>query len=222
MMPRTRVKFCGIMRPEDAVAAAAAGADAIGMILHSGTRREIDLAMAKNIVAALPPYVAAVGVFVNASPETIVDFVNSALLQAAQLHGDESPEFVARCGTVPVIKVLKADANLAAALDIWRRAFTSGEVPNLSGVLIDSPGGGGTGEANDFARLRRLVNDNAFAGLPPLIVAGGLKPENVGDVVATLRPFAVDTSSGIEAEFGSKSPDKMRAFYNAVAKADRG
>ncbi|MGC4033187.1 MAG: phosphoribosylanthranilate isomerase [Tepidisphaeraceae bacterium] len=220
-MPRTRVKFCGIMRPEDAAAAARAGADAIGMILHANAKRLIPLSTAMRVVAALPPFVSRIGVFVNAEPAVVDELANALTLNAVQLHGDETPDYARRLGHYDFIKAIKLTDDAEATLDAWRKPYSVGDLQAFSGILIDSPAGGGTGEKNDFSRVRRLIDSGAFAGLPPLIVAGGLKPENVGEVVTELQPFAVDTSSGIEAEFGKKSPELMRAFYDAVAKANR-
>ena len=217
MMPRTRVKFCGVMRPEDATAAAAAGADAVGMVLHADARRRIDTPAARRVVAALPPYVTAVGLFVDAPAATIARAVRDIGLQAVQLHGRETPADVAACGRVPVIKAVPADDGLETTLAAWRQSAARGETPNLVGLLIDSPGSGGTGHANDFGRLRSLIDAGAFAGLPPLILAGGLRPENVAVAIRTVRPYGVDTSSGIEAAYGVKSAEKMRTFVAAVA-----
>ena len=218
-MSRTRVKFCGVMRPADARAAADAGADAVGMILHADARRLIDPMTAAAIVSVLPPYVSPVGVFVDAPVAQVRTLAKFLGLAHVQLHGNETPEMVAELHDVRVVKVLKAGPTLAADLEIWRRAVYAGELRNLAGLLLDSAGGGGTGHVNDFATLHAMTRQGDFDGLPPITVAGGLRPENVGAVVADLRPYAVDTSSGIEAIFGEKSVEKMRAFVAAVRQA---
>ena len=218
-MSRTRVKFCGVMRPADARAAVDAGADAVGMILHADARRLIDPHTAAAIVSVLPPYVSPVGVFVDAPVDRVRSLVRFANLAHAQLHGDETPDMVEELGDVRVVKVLKMNASFDALLATWRDAYYAGRLRNLAGLLIDGAGGGGTGEANDFASIGQKMADGDFDGMPPLTIAGGLRPENVGAVVADLRPYAVDTSSGIEAIFGEKSVEKMRAFIAAATAA---
>lgn len=219
-MSRTRVKFCGVMRPADARAAADAGADAVGMILHADARRLIDPMTAASIVSVLPPYVSPVGVFVDAPVAQVRSLARFLNLGHVQLHGDETPEMVAELTDVRVVKVLKVTPTIAADLEPWRKAYEAGDLRNLIGLLLDSAGGGGTGHANDFGVIRTLMHDGHFDGLPPITVAGGLRPESVGGVVGDLRPFAVDTSSGIEVIFGEKSVDKMRRFIDAVRAAD--
>ena len=218
-MPRLRVKYCGIMSVPDALAAADAGADAIGMILHANARRKIDVASAAAIVAALPPYVTAVGLFVDAPSDTILSIAESARLNTVQLHGNEQPKDVAEIPSIRVVKALKVDALIENTLGEWREAYTAGKVPNLVGLLLDGANGGGTGEANDFGRILELQQRGLLAGLPPIIIAGGLTPENVAGVAKLLRPFAVDTSSGIESDYGKKSAVKMRAFLAAAQSA---
>ncbi|HEX8323220.1 MAG TPA: phosphoribosylanthranilate isomerase [Tepidisphaeraceae bacterium] len=215
-MSRTRVKFCGMMSPADARAAADAGADAIGMVLHADARRRIDDTTAAAILAVLPPYVAAVGLFVDAPAELVLNTARTLGLATVQLHGDESPADVAALQPLRVVKALRVDTAFEATLDQWRAAVERDALPNLAGLLLDGPAGGGKGIATDFERIRQLQDRGAFTGLPPILIAGGLTPDNVGPVVERLRPFAVDTSSGIESEFGRKSSEKMRAFVKTV------
>jgi phosphoribosylanthranilate isomerase len=214
---RTRIKFCGITRPEDAAAAAAAGADAIGLIFYGRSARAVSVDRAREILTALPPFVTPVGLFVNATPGEVSDIARALGLHAVQLHGDESPQAVSALPGLSVIKAVKADrANLAAAVDRWRGV-------RLSGLLLetaDGPEPGGTGIANDWAGLLAAQGAGLFKGLPPLIAAGGLTPKSVGAVVRQLRPFAVDVSSGIEQSKGVKSFDRMTAFAAAVRAAD--
>lgn len=206
-----------MMRPADARAAADAGADAIGMILHANARRKIDIPTASAIVAALPPYVTPVGVFVDAPPQLIKQMAQAVGLTTVQLHGAETIDDVAACAPLRVIKAIKVDpGSIRVMLDDWRDAAARGRCPNLIAILLETPvigQSGGTGKANDFPLIRTLIDEGAFEGLPPIVVSGGLQPENVGAVVELLRPFAVDVSSGIEGEtLGKKSVDKMRAF----------
>lgn len=218
-MPRLRVKYCGIMSVSDALAAAEAGADAVGMILHANARRKINAPAAAAIVAALPPYVTAVGLFVDAPTDIVLSIADSVRLDMVQLHGNEQPRHVGELKTFRVVKALKIDAGIENTLGEWREAYAAGTIPNLVGLLLDGASGGGTGEENDFSRIHDLQQRGFLNALPPLIVAGGLTPTNVADVVKRLRPFAVDTSSGIEAEDGKKSPAKMQAFFAAARSA---
>ncbi len=217
-MRRTRIKFCGVTRPADAVAAAEAGADAIGLIFYPRSDRAVSIDPAREIVAALPPFVTPVGLFVNAPASEVIDVAGRLGLRTVQLHGDESPEVVASLPGLRVIKAVRADrAGLSSALARWRG------VP-LAGLLLETAHGtepGGTGIANDWTALRAARESGLFEGLPPLIAAGGLTVESVGEVVRQLRPFAVDVSTGIERVRGFKSPGKMDAFADAVREADR-
>jgi phosphoribosylanthranilate isomerase len=216
-MRRTRIKFCGITRPQDAVAATAAGADAIGLVLYPPAGRAVTVDQAREIVAALPPFVTPVGLFVNQPVGEIIDVAGRLGLGAVQLHGDESPYDVARLAPLRVIKAIHATADrLADAVAPWR------SVP-VAALLLETAGGpavGGTGVANDWAGLAAAQRIGTLDGLPPLIVAGGLTPETVGGVVRALRPFAVDVSSGIEVARRTKSPERMATFIAAVRAAD--
>ena len=215
-MTRTRIKFCGVCRPEDALAAAAAGADAVGVVLYPPAGRAVSVEVARAIVAALPPFVTPVGLFVDQPADEVIGTAERVGLPAVQLHGTESPELVAKLAGLAVVKVVHATADrLAEAVAPWR------DVP-LAGLMLEPPGGGGTGVAHDWAGLAAARAAGVLDGLPPLVVAGGLTPESVGDVVRTVRPFAVDVSSGIESERRVKSAAKMAAFAAAVRAADPG
>ena len=209
-----------MMSPTDAAAAADAGADAIGLILHApGARRLIDTAAAKQIIAALPPYVMPVGVFVDASAQRVREIAAELSLTTVQLHGDETPTEAAACG-VRVIKSVKVDADVEATLTVWRSAIDAGVCTNVIALLLETAvagHAGGTGIANDFDRIARLRADGKFNGLPPIVLSGGLKPETVAAAIAAVRPYAVDVSSGIEAVFGQKSLEKMRHFAAEVS-----
>jgi phosphoribosylanthranilate isomerase len=217
---RTRIKLCGMTTPDDALAAAGAGADAVGMILHAPkARRLISLDAAAAIIKSLPPYVDPVGVFVDAGPFA-ADAVSWLGLSTAQFHGDESPADVDAAAPARVLKAVKMHARtIAATLANWR----SSRPRNLAGLLLEAPTleAGGTGVANDFGLIKRLQDEDALAALPPIIVSGGLTPGNVGDVVRLLRPYAVDVSSGIEGSvYGRKDVKKMQDFVAAVRDAD--
>jgi phosphoribosylanthranilate isomerase len=216
-MQRTRIKFCGITRPEDAAAAAAAGADAIGLVFYPHSDRFVSVARARAILAALPPFVTPVALFVDASAAEVTDVAGQLRLTTVQLHGDEPPDMVARLGGLHVVKAIRArPAALVGAIAPWRF------VP-IAALLLETAGTqepGGTGVANDWAGLAEARRAGLLDGLPPLIAAGGLTPETVGGVVRALRPFGVDVSSGIEQARGIKSVERMAALAGAVRAAD--
>jgi len=216
---RIRVKICGITRPEWARVAADAGADAIGLIFAESPRR-VTLHEAAEITRALPPWVSPVGVFVDASAATIRLAAAEAGLAAVQLHGDEPPEILAELGRLKVIKALGigSENDLAAARTWHKGAERLGRTPDAYLVDARVAGGpkGGTGEVADWDAAARMIGD----GFTPLILAGGLGPENVAQAVQAVRPWGVDSSSGTETEPGTKSPEKIRAFVEAVRTAD--
>jgi len=189
------------------------------MIFHPASPRNISIERAKLIIEQMAPFVTPVGVFVDASTSQIKETANAIGLGVVQLSGRETPDDVA--AIAPLLRVIKAirvvRGALASALQPWRG------VPNLVGLLME-PGTtnepGGTGVANDWDEVIAAQQAGAFEGLPPLIAAGGLKPENVGDVVRRLWPVAVDVSSGVESERGVKSQEKIAAFIQNVRDAD--
>ncbi|MBE3070227.1 MAG: phosphoribosylanthranilate isomerase [Planctomycetes bacterium] len=218
---RTRVKICGITRPEGAREAAEAGADAIGLVFAESPRR-VTPAAAARIVRALPPWVTPVGVFVDESPETIRAIAAEAGLVVAQLHGDEPPDTPARLEGLKVIKAfgLGTEADLEAARRWREQSERSGRVPDA--YLVDARVAlgprGGTGKTADWDLAARMI----LEGFRPLILAGGLTPDNVADAVRAVRPWGVDGSSGLESEPGLKAPGKVRAFLRAVWTAGDG
>lgn len=200
--------MCGVCRAEDARAAAAAGADAIGMILHAKSRRLIEAEYAMAVAEAIPPLVARVGVFVDARAPFVAQCARSLKLDLVQLHGNESVDFVRALPTLSVVKVVRVEE--------YERWATI-QLPNLVALLIDSAAGG-SGVANDWDAVA-----DAIARTPPqvpILLAGGLTPDTVGGVAARFRPWAVDVSSGIESEPAIKSVEKMNAFVRAVHEAD--
>jgi phosphoribosylanthranilate isomerase len=194
----TRVKICGVTRPEDARAACEAGADAIGMIF-APSRRTVTLAQAQAVVAALPPWFPVVGVFRNAGEDEVRAVLAAVRLTHLQFHGDEEPAFIARFER-PAIRSLPLltdadEARALAALDAH---------PGLP-LLVDAAEGG-SGQACDWSRAARLAQRTA------LILAGGLTPETVAGAVRSVRPAAVDVSSGVETCPGVKDHEAIRAF----------
>ena len=201
----TRIKICGITELEDARDAALLGADAIGLNFFTGSPRYVEPARAAKIVEKLPPFVTVVGVFVNhPDPQSLEDFAVSLGLHAVQLHGNETPDYCSMIQRVKVIKTFRVDAGFRVdAL----RAYGSGT------FLLDgcSPG---MGKSFDW---ELAYGANAFGSV---IIAGGLNPENVSQVVTTLHPFAVDVATGVESKPGKKDYEKMRRFIEAVERAD--
>lgn len=203
-MPVVRSKICGITRVEDALHAAEAGADAIGLVFYAKSPRAVDVRQAREIVAALPPFVTTVGLFVNASRCEVNEILDALPLDLLQFHGDES---AAECAGYhrPYVKALR----VRPGDDVRARCA---EFPQAAGILLDTfvPGmPGGTGEAFDWT----LVPDDPGC---PIILAGGLTAENVATAIRQVRPWAVDVSGGVEARKGIKDAAKVRAFLAAV------
>lgn len=207
-MSRTRIKICGLRRPEEAVAAAALGVDAVGLNFYEPSPRYVDLEVARELAAALPPFVTAVGLFVDASPAQIEETLERVPLGALQFHGAEDFDACARWG-LPFVKAIavRDGVDLSALLDVWSDA---------PGVQLDAyrPGvPGGTGERFDWNRIPE-------ARPVPLVLAGGLDAANVGDAIRAVRPQAVDVSGGVERSRGVKDIERMATFVKAVASAD--
>lgn len=222
-MQHTRIKFCGITRVTDAVAACDAGADAIGLVFAAKSSRAITAAAAHEIVAATPLAVTPVGLFVDAAVDTVLESARSAGLTHVQLHGHEDPAYVSAITGLRVIKAIHVSPTIIDELSRWRDARLAGSIPNLIAILLEthSSAAGGTGVENNWDAIAQFQDAGYLAGLPPIVLAGGLHALNVGEVVRRLRPYAVDVSSGIEQSKGVKSIEKMRAFFEAVHGADR-
>lgn len=222
---RTRIKYCGIRSVTDAVAAAGAGADAIGLVQVPSARRFVPTDTAKKIIAALPPMISTVLLFADTDPDTVRATAVSLGVKTVQLVGDESPEQVAAIGSgIRVIKSIRVSpGNFLADVQDWLDARDELDLQNLTALLAESPAsagtGGGTGVENLWDEVATALDELAEANMP-LIAAGGLNPTNVGKVVSRIRPLAVDVSTGIEKTFGSKDPALMEQFMNAVRKAD--
>ena len=204
---RTRVKICGITRIEDALAAAKAGADAIGLVFEPKSPRAVRPEQALAITRALPPFVTVVGLFVNAAHDTVETILGRVPLDLLQFHGDETPEQCRRYHR-PYIKAIHMhpDVNLP---DQARR------YPDAEGLLLDTAVdevAGGSGQSFDWGRVPSGLGK-------PLILAGGLTPENVAAAVRAVHPFAVDVSSGVEQSKGIKDAGKISAFIEAVRNA---
>ena len=223
MNQRTRTKICGIRSVDHALAAADAGADAIGLVFVERSPRAVTVEQAAKIVAALPPFVEPVGLFVDEPVTEVLRVAHAANLRTVQLHGREGPAVVHQLAPLRVVKAIGFDpGHVLEKLQPWR-----GPAHNLAGLLYDAaiprdglPGG--TGEALPWPDLIHLRDRGELADLPPMVLAGGLTPENVAEAIAQVRPYAVDVSSGVEASRGAKDPDLMRRFCAAVHAADPG
>lgn len=208
-MARTRVKICGIRTPEGADAAVEAGADAIGFIFVPSSSRHVEPEDAAAIMAGLPPFVTTVGVFVNASLEKFLDIEEDCPTNYVQLQGNEDVTLVRQCGP-SLFKAVRFDSGtIRADLERWD------SIEEVDAILVDGSAGG-AGTAFDWNALKPHLEGLA----KPIIVAGGLTPENVGEAIRALRPYAVDVSSGVESAPGVKDPALMRAFCKAVREAD--
>ncbi|MCE8041711.1 phosphoribosylanthranilate isomerase [Halomonas daqingensis] len=204
---RTRIKFCGLSREQDVADAVAAGADALGFVLWPGSKRCVNEARLATLAAQVPAFVTRVGLFVDQEPDLIAR--SAEHLDLLQFHGDETPAFCAGFGR-PWIKALRMrdDLDLHAAAEAYAGA---------QALLLDAyrPGvPGGTGETFDWSRIPANL-------AKPVILAGGLGPDNVAQAIERVRPFAVDVSGGVEAAPGRKDRGLLAAFAAAVAQADR-
>jgi phosphoribosylanthranilate isomerase len=207
----TRVKVCGITRIEDARLAVELGAWALGTIFHRPSPRACDPQDAAAIAAELRRRAEVVGVFVNAPLDEVAGLADACSLSHVQLHGDEGPAYCAEVARRTGCRVIKAARVRDAASVTALRAF------HVDYHLLDTHHPdrfGGTGEtfAWELARLDR--------GAAPVILSGGITPDNVGAAIAAVQPFAVDSASGTEAEPGRKDPAKLRALFRAVEQAD--
>jgi phosphoribosylanthranilate isomerase len=218
-MTRTRIKICGVGRIEDAIAAARAGADAIGMVFHPPAARYVNPSRAREILAVLPPFVTPVGLFVDLDADAVRESARALGLRHIQLHGHEDAAYVGGLREFIILKAIRVDrATFSAELSEWRKAIQRENLTNLRGLVLETPSAapGGTGVFNDWEFVRECQLQGLFDGLPPIIAAGGLSPENVAAVVRDIRPWAVDVSSGVESSKGIKSQEKIVKFVNAV------
>ena len=206
---KVQVKICGLTRPDEALACARLGADAVGCVFYPPSPRHVSPGQAKRIAEALSPAgCGVVGVFVDTPLAGIVEAVETCGLSAVQLHGRESPELVQRLGRrgIRVIKGLFVNAA---------PAFSDASTYNAWAFLAECAGGplpGGNARDWDWAAAR------ALAATVPLVLAGGLTPDNVAEAVRAARPAAVDVSSGVEASPGRKDLTRVKHFLNAVAR----
>ncbi|WP_252179538.1 phosphoribosylanthranilate isomerase [Endozoicomonas sp. 4G] len=200
---KTRIKVCGVTSVEEALAAVNAGADALGLVFYQHSRRFVSVSRAREIATATPPFITLVGLFVDAEEAVIRNVLNQVPLDLLQFHGNETDQ---ECGRWRrrYIKALRVRPGMSVE-------ESAAAYPGACGLLLDSyrkgvPGG--TGEAFDW----QLIPDHLDK---PVILAGGLNPDNVSHAIEQVAPFAVDVSSGVENDWG-KDPEKMKAFVEAV------
>jgi phosphoribosylanthranilate isomerase len=206
-MTPPKIKICGITRLEDALAAARLGADALGFNFWPRSKRYVAPVEARKIVRRLPSFVTPVGVFVDPSRDEVRGAVDASGVAVAQLHGDEPPELCISL-PLPVLKAIRvADRHSLAALVSYE----------VQGFLLDAPtpGYGGSGEIFDWALAAEVAREL------PIVLAGGLGPDNVAEAVRAVRPWAVDVASGVERAPGVKDHDRMRLFVERAREAAR-
>jgi phosphoribosylanthranilate isomerase len=215
---RTRIKLCGLSGPQDVTAAVAAGADAIGLVFYEKSPRNVSIEQARALLAGLPPYLSAIGLFVNAQAGQVQDVLNRVPLSGLQFHGDETPEQCAAiAGAVgrSYTRALRIKPEMQANdLLEYERACRQAS-PYFSALLLDTwvDAYGGSGKVFDWSLVPREL-------APRVVLSGGLNALNVTDAVTRLRPHAVDVSSGIEIAKGVKDAGKMHDFVRAVREAD--
>lgn len=201
----TRIKLCGLTRPEDIAAANALQPEYIGFVFAAKSKRAVSREMAAALKAQLSPQIQAVGVFVNETPEAVASLLNTGIIDIAQLHGQEDETYIQRLRKLTNKPLIQAVRVTDAA------SLANAQKSPADLILLDS-GAGGTGTVFDWTVLDK------FSRL--YFLAGGLDPDTVGDAVKRFHPYAVDVSSGIETA-GKKDPAKMAAFVAAVRKNDK-
>lgn len=201
---RTRAKICGITRVEDALAAVSAGVDAIGLVFYAPSPRHVSIKQATAITNALPPFVSVVGLFVDASQQEVESVLTHVCIDVLQFHGDESEADCIRFG-LPYLKAVrvKESTNLIQYAEMYSTA---------KALLLDTyseQAVGGTGQVFDWSLIPKTFSK-------PIILAGGLTPENVATAVKQVQPYAVDVSGGVEGSKGIKDSAKIAAFMAAI------
>ncbi len=213
-----RTKICGITTVEDARMVAEAGVDAVGLNFYQKSPRFIDQQTARAIIEQLPPEIVKVGLFVGSPLAHVCDTFDQLGLDAIQIHGQEQPEFLARLGHRPLIRAFRVgEGQLHDMTDYLQACYRLGALPRMAIADALVPGVyGGTGSLADWETLRSYPTEQ---WQPPLVLAGGLTPQNVGDAIRAVHPAAVDTASGVESSPGRKDTSKVKAFLRAATAA---
>jgi phosphoribosylanthranilate isomerase len=218
MNQRTRIKICGLTRTEDVQTAIAAGADAIGLVFYPKSPRYVSPEIAASLIAAVPPFVTSVGLFVNAMQQEIVDTVRQVPVSLLQFHGDETLEqccAMAHAVNRPFLRALRIGTEMTGA-DLLKYELNYRAASKLfAGLLLDAfvDGYGGGGKVFDWSLIPKEL-------APRVVLSGGLSVQNATEAVLQVRPYAVDISSGVELSKGVKDPAKIRSFIGAVRQAD--
>jgi phosphoribosylanthranilate isomerase len=217
-MLRTRTKICGITREQDLHAAVAAGADALGFVFYAKSPRHVAPAQFGALARALPPFVSAVGLFVNAAVEEVREAVGAGPIALLQFHGDETAEQCAAIAAAverPFVRAFRVKPDTSAEDLIESEAQYRAASPWFSGLLLDTwvDAYGGAGKVFDWSLIPKEL-------APRVVLSGGLSVQNVTSAVVRVRPFAVDISSGVEESKGIKDARKIAAFIAAVRAAD--
>lgn len=202
-----KVKICGITNSDDARAAVAAGADALGFVFHKASARCVTAEVVRRIIASLPPFVVPVGVFVNEDMKVVRDLMDSCGLALAQLHGNESAAYCEQLGR-PVLKAIRL-RDMGSFLSLAEYKGRAG----VRGFVIDSyseSAYGGTGKTTDWSLAAEAAKTSA------ILLAGGLTPANVAHAIVKVRPYGVDVSSGVEVSPGKKDHAQVKAFIQAA------
>jgi phosphoribosylanthranilate isomerase len=217
-----RVKICGITTVEDAVVACQAGADAVGLNFYPGSKRYVPIPRAVMIAGALARSVVKVGVFVNPDPDEVFEAFDRVGLDLIQLHGDEPPSFLAQLGRRGVIKAFR----LGGGTGLYDMGTYLAEcrdrkcMPRITLVDANVPGAyGGTGQVADWEALKTYRPVRPEEPIPPLVLAGGLTPDNVAAAIRIVRPQAVDTASGVESRPGHKDRALVEGFVQRARQA---
>jgi len=219
----TWVKICGTTNLQDALTAVEAGADAVGFVFYEKSPRKISAEAAREIVEKLPERVEKVGVFVNEPPDRVSAIADEVGLSAVQFHGDEHQNPKMYATDRKAFLCIPADW-VAMTWEKKGRAFGSFMAlpQNVGGIVLDSGTSdqrGGTGKPFDWREAKGWVS--VMIQLHPVVLAGGLNPDNVSEAIGILKPWGVDVTSGVEAKAGKKDPEKVRAFVRAVREMDR-
>lgn len=207
---RPRIKICGITTPEQAMTAAESGVDAIGLVFYENSPRAVDVKTARAIADATPAFVSVVGLFMDATADRVTTILEAVPLELLQFHGREAPTFCRGFGR----RYMKAVGMLAGADPV----AAGREYDDAAALLVDSHAGsraGGSGEVFDWSTLPETIGR-------PLVLAGGLNPDNVGEAVRNVRPWGVDVSSGVETGPGRKDSALIRRFVSEVHRVCQG
>ncbi len=215
------MKICGLTQPDQARAIAEMGADAIGLVFAESNRR-MDIEQAREVAVAAGAKIEKVGVFVDADAEPITQIIEQVGITRVQLHGCEPPEII-NAISVPCWKVFRVrDESFAEEIRDWYGRL--GADAQVEAIMLDAynpHAAGGTGESFNWELVVRAHRDGRMDDLPPIILAGGLDPDNVAEAIARVRPWAVDVSSGVESSPGVKDMAKVEAFLRAVRDTDK-